>query len=126
MFKALLLIALLTVSVAANAATYTLANGATTTGAQAAWAMPCPTSIGTCARTFACNETVASGSGTATVLIQGSLDPTHTFWVTLATMSTITDAVTVAATDSSKFTAYRANVSAISGTTAKVYCYGGI
>lgn len=111
---------------AAHASVTTMSNAAITTGAQPSVTMACPSSNGACARTFACNETVTSGSGTATVLIQGSLDPAHAFWVTISTLSTITDLVTAAATDTSKYAVYRANVSAITGTGAKVYCYGGM
>lgn len=68
-------------------------------------------------RTFVGTMTVTSGSGSATILIEGNMGSLAK-WTTVATLS-ITDTTDAAVTDyASNFAQYRCNVTAISGTGA--------
>jgi hypothetical protein len=97
-----------------------LCTNVTATGAQAG--VPVTPSSGQQPRTFQSSMTVSSGSGSATVLVQGSLD--GTWWDTLGTMNitdTASDSVTIAA---AAYNTYRANVTALTGTGAAVTTKG--
>jgi hypothetical protein len=96
--------------------TATLATAATATGTQA------PVAMGVGSKTFQATLT-STGSGSATVAIEGSLNGSS--WDSLGTLSpsnTASDSITLVA---AAYTAYRANVTAITGTAAAVTVKGG-
>lgn len=105
------------VVVMANALT-TATAGPATTQLSCAGDYACPV-------TFTCSETVSSGGGTATVVIEGANDPAGTLWITLLTTTVLTDLVRDGAVNTNgKYTIYRARVTAIAGTGAAVTCWG--
>ena len=101
-----------------------IADAQTTTGAAAQEYDPAKSLM-----TFQAQGVTSSGSGTATVLIQGSLD--GSVWVLLGTM-TLTLETTLAAgvhdgiAINAPWNKIRANVSAISGTGAAVDAFMGV
>lgn len=103
------------------AASITVANAITATGAVAGVA-----TIQKGVRTWVLRGTTSSGTGTATVLVQGTLDGTD--WVTIGTMTLTlgTTATMDSFTDQSSFVQFRANVTALTGTGASVTLKVGV
>jgi hypothetical protein len=106
--------------------TSTILSGATATGAG-------DSVVSEGSSVFHAAGTTSSGAGSATILIQGSNDPTNADWVTLATIG-ITLATTIATgvsdgapiSKDAPWAYVRAYVSAISGTGAAVSVYRSI
>jgi hypothetical protein len=123
----LALAALISTPAAAYKNVVTLLNAVTTTATGNATAdLSCPGDYA-CPITFTCSETVSSGAGTATVVIEGANDAAGAKWITLVTTTTLTDLIRDGGVNPyGKYTVYRARVTAIAGTGAAVTCWGVI
>lgn len=103
-----------------------LLNAVTTTATGPVQAVTSPYSQSVNGRTMGCAMTVGSGSGSATIVLEGSFDVVaFANPITVLTLI-ITDTAPDARKDAgSQMAVYRARVSAISGTGAAVTCVGG-
>jgi len=118
-FNALAVVALVAMTSALAVTRTTFLTAVTTTATSTAY----PMLDGS--HTFSCYMTVSSGSGSATVVIEGSQQASvSTTWVTVMTLSPTNTAGDAGTDDFSRFLSYRARVSGITGTGAAVTCYG--